>query len=127
MPDTPWLETMRGLDGTKFAPGGGPNPTIQGWLRFIGTTYPNMIAYCNAEVDQPYFSWCGATVGYCMAKAGVSPVFGSTDNNRFLHAVAWLGWGTPVTTPLPGDVLVFDFGGGDHHVTLFEKDNGDGT
>jgi len=35
--------------------------------------------------------------------------------------------GTPVTAPQLGDVIVFDFGGGDHHVTLFEKDNGDGT
>jgi hypothetical protein len=32
-----------------------------------------------------------------------------------------------VTAPEAGDVLVFDFGGGDHHVTLFETDNGDGT
>jgi peptidoglycan hydrolase-like protein with peptidoglycan-binding domain len=55
-------------------------------------------------------------------------VFGSNDDSRFLHAVAWLGWGTPVTAaPQAGDVVVFDFGGDDHHVTLFEKDNGDGT
>jgi lysozyme family protein len=62
-----------------------------------------------------------------MAKAGVAPVFGSIDTSRFLWAAAWLGWGTPVATPQPGDVLVFDFGGGDHHVTLFESDNGNGT
>lgn len=117
---------MRTLDGTKWEPDHGPNPTIQSWQHSIGTTYPNMASYCSS-VGPNYFSWCGLTVGNCMAKAGIAPVFGQTDNNRFLHAVAWLGWGTPVTTPLPGDVLVFDFGGGDHHVTLFEKDNGDGT
>jgi hypothetical protein len=38
-----------------------------------------------------------------------------------------LSWGTPVTTPQAGDVVVFDFGFGDRHVTLFESDNGNGT
>ncbi|MGE5219866.1 MAG: peptidoglycan-binding protein, partial [Chloroflexota bacterium] len=122
-----WLASMREIDGTKWGPGEGPNATIQSWLRFIGTTYPNMATYCKSVVNEDYFSWCGLTVGYCMAKSEIAPVFGATDISRFLYAAAWLGWGTPVTTPQPGDVLVFDFGGGDHHVTLFEKDNGNGT
>ena len=129
MPDPvpDWLATMRGLDGTKWAQGDGPNQTIKSWLSFIGTTYPNMAAYCNAAASEEYFSWCGLTVGYCMAKSKIAPVFGATDVAQFLFATAWLGWGTPVTTPQLGDVLIFNFGGGDHHVTLFEKDNGDGT
>jgi uncharacterized protein (TIGR02594 family) len=86
-----------------------------------------MAAYCASAMHEDYFSWCGLTVGYCMVEAGIAPVFGGSDTSRFLWAAAWLGWGTPVTTPHQGDVLVFDFGGGDHHVTLFEKDNGDGT
>jgi uncharacterized protein (TIGR02594 family) len=122
---TPWLTTMGTLDGTKWS--GGVNPTIKSWLSFIGTTYPNMAAYCNSAAGLDYFSWCGLTVGYCMAKAGIAPVFGATDTSQFLYATAWLAWGTTVTTPQQGDVLVFNFGGGDHHVTLFEKDNGDGT
>jgi uncharacterized protein (TIGR02594 family) len=127
-PGPNWLETMRGFDGTKWAPDDGkPNPTIQTWLRFVATAYPNMASYLNADINLDYFSWCGATVGYCMAKAGIAPVFGDTDTSRFLFAAAWLGWGSSVTTPQPGDVLVFDFGHGDHHVTLFEKDNGNGT
>jgi uncharacterized protein (TIGR02594 family) len=129
MPDSgpKWLAFMRELDKTKWAPGDGPNPTIQSWLRFVATSYPNMAAYCNSVINEDYFSWCGLTVGYCMAKAGIAPVFGDIDTSRFLFATAWLAWGNPVTTPQLGDVLVFDFGGGDHHVTLFEKDNGDGT
>ena len=80
MPDpTPWLTTMRSLDGTKWAPADGvPNPTIQGWLRFISSTYPNMASYCNAVINDDYFSWCGLTVGYCMAKAGIAPIFSAT-------------------------------------------------
>jgi uncharacterized protein (TIGR02594 family) len=129
MPDSGpnWLATMRELDKTTWAPGDGPNATIQSWLRFIASTYSNTAAYCDSVINEEYFSWCGLTVGYCMTKAGFAPVFGDDDTSRFLYAAAWLGWGTTVTTPEPGDVLVFDFGGGDHHVTLFEKDNGDGT
>ncbi len=123
----PWLATMREIDGTHWAPGDGPNSTILEWLRFVSSAYPNMADYCASVMHDEYFSWCGMTVGYCMAKAGIAPVFGAADTSRFLWAAAWLGWGTPVATPQPGDVLVFDFGGGDHHVTLFESDNGNGT
>jgi len=124
---TPWLTTMRGLDGTKWEQGDGPNPKIKSWLTAIATAYPAMAAYCNAEMNLDYFSWCGLTVGFCMAQNGIAPVFGAQATSRFLYASAWLAWGTTVTTPQPGDVLVFDFGSGDHHVTLFEKDNADGT
>ncbi|WP_271615301.1 C40 family peptidase [Bradyrhizobium sp. CCBAU 51627] len=123
-----WLAVMRQIDGTKWAPGDGPSDTIQSWLSFIGTTNPNMASYCNSVARLDYFSWCGLTVAYCMAKAGIPPVFGATETTRFLFAMSWLGFGTPVTSaPQAGDVLIFDFGGGDHHVTLFEKDNGNGT
>jgi uncharacterized protein (TIGR02594 family) len=129
MPDTVpnWLTTMREIDGTKWAPGDGPSLTIQDWLQDISSTYPTMATYCDSVMHDEYFSWCGLTVGYCMDQAGIAPVFGTSDTSRFLYATAWLGWGQPVGIPQLGDVVVFDFGGGDHHVTLFENDNGDGT
>ena len=118
----------RDLDGTEWSPNDGrPNPKIQEWLQAISSTYPNMASYCDLVMHDDYFSWCGLTVGYCMDKAGIAPVFGTTETGRFLYAEAWLGWGKPVGIPQLGDVVVFDFGGGDHHVTLFEKDNGNGT
>jgi len=123
-----WLAVMRQLDGTAWDHGDGPNETIQTWLQFIAKTYPNMASYCNSAAREDYFAWCGLTVGYCMAKSGIAPVFGASDDARFLFATSWLGFGTPITTtPQPGDILIFNFGGGDHHVTMFEKDNGDGT
>lgn len=122
-----WLAVMRQLEDTKWAPGDGRNDTIQSWLQFISTTYPNMASYCHETGQQDYFAWCGLTVGYCMAKAGIAPVFGTTDTSRFLFATSWLNFGTPVTTPQAGDLLIFNFGGGDHHVTMFERDNGNGT
>ncbi|HSY54863.1 MAG TPA: glycosyl hydrolase 108 family protein [Bradyrhizobium sp.] len=122
-----WLAVMNGLNGTKWAPGDAKNPKIEGWLDAIGQAYPGMKPYCDAEEPLDYFSWCGLTVGYCMAKAGIAPVFGTSDTGRFLWAAAWMGWGTPVSAPQAGDVVIFDFGNNDHHVSLFVKDNGDGT
>jgi uncharacterized protein (TIGR02594 family) len=129
MPDSVpnWLAVMRQLDGTEWAPSDGPSAKIKNWLSYIGGQYPNTAAYCSAAATEDYFSWCGLTVGYCMAESGMAPMFGATAVTQFLFATSWLGWGTPVTTPQLGDVLIFDFGGGDHHVTLFEKDNGNGT
>jgi uncharacterized protein (TIGR02594 family) len=123
----PWLAVMESIDGTKFAPGDGKNPTIESWLDAIGQAYPGMKSYCDAEKSHDYFSWCGLTVGYCMAKAGIAPVFGTSDTGRFLWAAAWIGWGTPVSNPQPGDVVIFDLGNNDYHVSLFAKDNGNGT
>lgn len=122
----PWLATMSSLDGTKWAPGDGKSSAIQSWLNFIGTAYPGMKPYCDSAASEDYFSWCGLTVGYCMAKAGIAPIFGASDTSRFLWAAAWMGWGTAVSNPQPGDVVIFDFGSNDHHVTLFVKDNGNG-
>jgi uncharacterized protein (TIGR02594 family) len=77
-------------------------------------------------MHEGYFPWCGATVAYCIASAGLEPVFGGTATKRFLWAESWLDEGDPVDTPRPGDIVVFDFGAGDQHVTLFENDLGDG-
>lgn len=129
MPDSgpiAWLAKMESLDGTKWSPGDGKNPKIESWLSQISAAYPGMKSYCDAAASEQYFSWCGLTVGYCMASSGIAPVFGTTDTSRFLWAAAWMGWGTPVSAPQPGDVVIFDFGGNDHHVSLFVKDNGNG-
>jgi uncharacterized protein (TIGR02594 family) len=122
-----WLTVMRGLDGTRWEHGDGSNSTMQSWLSFISSAYPNMAAYCASVMHLDYFEWCGLTVAYCMAKAGIAPVFGTVDTSQFLYAEAWLNWGTaPVGTPQPGDVIVFKWPHGGHHVTLFEKDKGNG-
>jgi uncharacterized protein (TIGR02594 family) len=121
------LETMQSIKGTRWGPSDGKSSTINGWLNFVGTSFPEMVGYCEGETRIGYFSWCGCTVGYCMAKAGIRPIYSEgVDTKSFLWARAWLDWSTPVTDPQPGDVLVFDFGHGDHHVTLFDHDNGNG-
>jgi uncharacterized protein (TIGR02594 family) len=123
----PWLAVMESIDSTKWAPGDGKNPTIESWLDAIAKAYPGMKPYCDDEKSQDYFSWCGLTIGFCMAKSGIAPVFGTSDTGRFLWAAAWMGWGAVVSNPQPGDVVIFDLGNNDHHVSLFVKDNGNGT
>jgi len=120
------LGTIRSLDGTTWSPAEGPKQVIADWLNAIANRFPDMASYCNSVIHQDYFAWCGLTVGYCFAVNGVAPVFGVTDTDKFLWAMAWLEWGTAVQTPQPGDVVVFDFGHGDQHVSLFEADNGNG-
>jgi uncharacterized protein (TIGR02594 family) len=116
------LDTMKSIVGTSWSPHDGPSPTIGTWLNFIGNRYPNMESYCSSVLHMEYFQWCGLTVAYCMAKANIAPVFGTVDVARFLWAEAWLKWGKAVSTPVAGDVVVFNFGGGDQHVTLFSAE-----
>ena len=122
----PQLAAMQAITGTSWAPGDGANTHIAAWLKFIAQNYPVTSNYCRSVIHEDYFEWCGLAVGYCIAKSGIQPVFGAQDTDRFLWALAWQEWGDMVQTPSPGDVVVFDFGGGHHHVTLFESDNGNG-
>jgi uncharacterized protein (TIGR02594 family) len=115
-----WLDTMRQITGTNAAT---DNATIVGWAAKIGELFPDMAPYCRGYTNDT-IAWCGLTVGYCMAINGIRPVFGTVDVDRFLYALAWRDFGTKVETPQPGDVMVFDFGGGDHHVTLYEQTQG---
>lgn len=123
---TSFIDVMTGLIGTEWNPSEGPNPTIGGWLKAIARSYPAMASYCNSALHLDYFEWCGLTVAYCSAQAGLAPVFGGSDVHRFLFAEAWLEWGDAVSTPVQGDVIVFDWGGGHHHVTLYSEDAGNG-
>ena len=60
-----------------------------------------------------------------MAVNGIKPVFGGDADSRFLWALAWRQFGTDAGgSPQPGDVLVFEWSDGGHHVTLYEETNG---
>jgi predicted transcriptional regulator len=123
----PWLATMRTISGTEWSPREPIPSTIADWIKFIYERYPDTKSYLSAVESDAFFSWSGLAVAYSMASAGIKPVFGATATSRFLFDPAWLNFGTPVDTPQPGDVLIFDFGGGDHHVGLFEALTQDGS
>ncbi len=122
-----WLATMRTMSGTHWAPGEPIPAAIVDWIQFIYTQYPDTKSYLSAAEASSYFDWAGLAVAYSMASAGIKPVFGAADTSRFLFVQAWLSFGTAVDAPQPGDVLIFDFGGNDHHVALFEALAADGN
>lgn len=117
----PWLEAMKDITGTHEVDGDGDNPTILGWAAYIGKKYPDMAEYC-AGYKHDAVPWCGLTVAYCMAAAGIRPQFGATDTDRFLWANSWTQFGVAIETPQPGDVLVFKWANGGHHVTLYDHE-----
>lgn len=116
----PWLQVMRDITGTLEEPGADDNPTILSWADFIGRQYPEMKEYA-AQYVHDAIPWCGLTVAYCMAHAGVRPVFGASDIDKFLWAAAWGRWGRQLDKPVLGCVMVFTRNGGGH-VTLFERE-----
>ena len=118
----PWLATMRAITGTREYAGGSDNPVILKWARFIGEKYPEMRSYC-AQYNHDAIAWCGLTVAYCMAKNGIRPVFGKSENERFLWADAWRRFGVHLDRPKPGCVMVFTRRGGGH-VALYEGEEG---
>lgn len=116
-----WLEVMREITGMLEEPGADDNPKIMAMADFIGDTFPEMMPYCR-QYTHDSIAWCGLTVAYCMAKAGIQPVFGPTDSDKFLWARAWTKFGTLLTKPKLGAVMVFVRDGGGH-VALYEGEN----
>lgn len=115
------LSMMRSLIGTDARTHG---PAIVGWAHAIGVKFPQMASYCAGYTDAT-IAWCGLTCGYVFAMNGTAPPFGTTDVEQFLYAASWLQFGSAVETPQPGDVLVFQWAGGGHHVTLYDHEEDD--
>lgn len=94
---------------------------ILGWPSAISNKFPEMADYCKGYIHDST-PWCGLTVAYVMAMSGIRPQFGPTDTDRFLWADAWRQFGNAVETPQSGDVLVFQWAGGGHHVSLYDHE-----
>jgi len=120
----PHLAVMRKITGTKEAPGDADNPAILAWPKAIGERFPDMAQYCRGYKHDS-IPWCGLTVGYALAAAGLRPVFGRRDVDRFLWAAAWGEQGPELVKldrPLPGAIMVFTRNGGGH-VALYEGED----
>jgi hypothetical protein len=100
-------------------------PSILPLAAKIAEIYPDLAGYCRLVT--PTTSWCGLFCGHDLAVNGIRPPYNpKVDVQSFLFARAWLGFGTPVVRGQEqlGDILVFDFGGGDCHVTFYNGDGG---
>ena len=86
----------------------------------------NKVKY-NKNNGQP---WCGYFVNWCANKAKIkipNCVYTPAGKAGFQGTGGWFNIAT--TKPLPGDIVFFDFPGGEKvdHVGIILKDNGDGT
>lgn len=121
------LQTMISITGTLEAPGAQDNPVILGWANAIASRFPEMLAY-SSLYKHDETAWCGLTTAYCMAMNGIRPPFKPGDDlNCFLWADAWSRWGiaSTINAAEPGDILVFKWASGGHHVTLLDHADGD--
>jgi len=104
-PRIPMLAEALKYYGLKEAPGSADNPTILKWAHDFGIDW-----YTHDSI-----SWCSLYMGQVAKDAGYMP----PNKNKLLAAVSWMDWGVRVqSTPMLGDVMVFNRPGG-HHVGLY--------
>lgn len=115
-----WLAVMRSMTGMTEVSGGGDNPWIMHMSDAIAREYPEQAAYCALYTGDDV-AWCGLTVAYCMTLSGIEPVYGDTDTERWMWALAWSEWpqSRKLDVPQVGCGVAMEREGGGH-VTLFE-------
>jgi uncharacterized protein (TIGR02594 family) len=94
---------------------------ILSWPVAIANKFPEMADYTKGY-QHDSTPWCGLTMAYVMAMSGIRPQFGAGDTDKFLWADSWRQFGTVVETPQPGDIMVFKWAGGGHHVTMYDHE-----
>lgn len=100
-PSMPLIREALKLYGVKETAGAGDNPVILEWATELGGSAKAI--YMHDEVP-----WCGLFMGVCALRAGyIVPMMA-------IRALAWRDFGTAVTEPCLGDVLVFVRPGGGH-------------
>ena len=104
-----WIAWARQQLGQKEVPGPADNPVIAAWYH-LTTLDPSM--------------WHDATA-WCAVFVNAGFMLNNIKTIRSARAVDWLGWGVPVVEPKKGDIAIFDFGGGDHHVAYVLAYQGD--
>ncbi len=123
----PWHQTMLELAGSgiKEYPGGDDNPTILGWARHIGLTYPEMAGYAN-NYKHDSIAWCGLTGAEVLARNGVRPPYDPADDLKsFLWANSFAdpAFADKLDLPRIGCFVVFKWDGGGGHVATLKAWN----
>ncbi len=92
-----WLAEARRHLGVAEVPGPKHSPVIQSWLH-------KLRAWWNDD-ETP---WCGVFVAACMDTVGIPlPKY-------WMRAKAWAEWGSRLSAPIPGCIVVFERQGGGH-------------
>ena len=100
-----WLKLARADLGIREVPGVADNPVLV--KRFASMT--KIIGWLFNKDSIP---WCGAIMAWWMNQCGIKPPLAPAI------ALSWAKWGTALSKPVPGAVLVFTRDGGGH-VTLY--------
>lgn len=101
--EPPWIVWARKQLGEREVPGEGDNPDIVAWFKL--TTLPK-------EYWHDATAWCAVFVNAGFFLNGVKGL-------RSARAADWLQFGTQVEEPRLGDVVVFTWDDGSHHVAYF--------
>jgi hypothetical protein len=119
------LDVMRTLAGTQWS-SGPPTGKLRDCIEEIAAAYPEMANYVR-QAELHYLAWCGLMCGYCHMRAGIRPPFNlHNETQSFLWAMAWASWGSDaMADPQQGDVAVFAWHSGGHHVTIIDEVQGD--
>jgi uncharacterized protein (TIGR02594 family) len=105
-----WLVIAMGEVGVKERSGAADNPRIVEYHRST-TLGPQL----SSQDETP---WCSSFVNWCMERAGIE----GTDSAM---ARSWLKFGKKVTSPVPGDIVVFSRGAPPSgHVGFFIRQSG---
>jgi len=105
-----WIQWARKQLGQKEVPGVANNPVIQAWYRL--TTLPS-----NLWIDST--AWCAVFVNAALMLNNIKGL-------RSADAEAWKKFGTEADPPQLGDIVVFEWDSGQHHVAFFLRDLGNG-
>lgn len=110
MTEPRWLTAARADIGVAEIAGPQSNPRIMAY---------HVVAKDGAADET--VPWCGAALAAWMSEEGIAPPPGAA------RARAWLDWGVPIETPVPGAVTVLSRGSNPEqgHVCLFLADRGD--
>jgi uncharacterized protein (TIGR02594 family) len=101
-----WLTIARKYVGTAELPGPKNNPTIMGWIRALGGTLAGWV------VDETT-PWCASSLNAILQEAGL-PMSAKPGSADLLRAKSFLSYGTALTEPSVGCIIVFDRAGGGH-------------
>ncbi len=101
-----WLTEARRYLGTREIPGAENSPVIMSWAAYLGGWFKSFYT------DDSKIAWCGLFMGYLMKRCGFPPP------STLLSAAGWASWGSPLTKPSLGAVMVFTRPGG-AHVALY--------
>lgn len=97
MSEPKWIEAGRLQLGVAEIPGPQTSAVIAGWLHRL-----------RAWWDGDETPWCGVFCAHCIDAAGlVLPKY-------WMRAKAWADWGSRLSSPVPGCIVVFERQGGGH-------------